>query len=131
MDLLKRIRRAGHETILSEISVFEAMAIAAKHCARSDLREDDILTGVAVLASQEGLARVPISEPEVCLRSLLARRLMSDFVDCVILATGAWAANILMTEDEEIQKFPFQSLMPTYSDFRIADYRNAVKILGL
>ncbi len=130
-DLLRRLRRAGHETMLSEISVFEAMAIAAKHCAESYLREDDVLTGIAVLASDEGLTKVPVSEPEVCLRSILARRQMTDFVDCVIVATGAWAGNILITEDEEIQGFPVQSLMPTYSDFQVVDHRQAAKMLGL
>lgn len=49
------------------------MVLAAKRCGVSDLREDDVLTGVAMLASEDTLVKVPVSEAEVCLRSLLAR----------------------------------------------------------
>lgn len=130
-DLVARLREKGHEVFLNEISIFEAMAIAAKRCSASEMGEDDVLTGVSVLASEDNLVKVAISEPEVCLRALLARRRMRDFVDCVILGTGAWAGNLLVTEDQDIQAFPAEHLLPLYPEFKVVDQRGACEILDL
>ncbi len=130
-DLIVALREKGHEVFLNEISIFEAMAIAAKRCSASGMGEDDVLTGVSVVAAEDNLVKVAISEPEVCLRALLARRRMRDFVDCLILGTGAWVGDLLVTEDEDIQTFPVEHLLPLYPGFRVVDHRGACKILDL
>jgi hypothetical protein len=124
-DLILRMLKSGHETIISEISIFEGMASAAKRFAKLQIDENIVLTGVSVLTAEDRITKVPLADPEVCMRSLMARRSLNDFVDCLILATGAWAGDLLVTEDREMLDFPVENLAPLNPDFQIVNYQDA------
>jgi predicted nucleic acid-binding protein len=130
-DFVSLVQEAGHEIILSEISLFELMAVGSKRCVKGDLHEEDVICAMSALASDEGLVRVPIWDGEVSHRALVYRRRLSDLLDCIILSTGASTADILITEDAEMTQYPLDLLSPVEPAFRITTSAKAKTLLGL
>jgi len=82
---------------LSEITLFELQAKATK----LSVPPERVAEGIDAI--REAFNIIPFYEPEIIKISFKLRRILSDYIDCVILATAISREYILLTEDSDIQ----------------------------
>jgi len=88
--------------LMSEATIFEILAKGAKYVALGALRPERVVRGVRSLLYDDRIRRVPMHDARALLTALELRRLLSDFIDCLILSAAVNYADALLTEDEEI-----------------------------
>ncbi len=94
----------GHTLTICTITLFELAAKGAKFAASGELEPRKVRDGLNAILHDPRIAEVPFEEPEVVSRALALRENMVDFVDCLIVAAAALTSDILVTEDEKIQR---------------------------
>jgi PIN domain nuclease of toxin-antitoxin system len=102
-DILTIIRKKTHQTSISELTLFELSAKGAKHAATGQLDAKRVCRGIQAVAQDEGLEKLPLLDPETLATSIQLRRILVDYIDCVILSTALSHCDALMTEDGLIQ----------------------------
>lgn len=121
-DLLKallegRARLKMEEIVVSLISIFELQAKAAK------LNVKVKVVNRAINAIVDSFKVVPFHDPEVVKTSFELRKHITDYVDCILLATAIVLKDNLVTEDSLILKNKkfiqkrYGTRVFTYSDF--------------
>lgn len=114
-DALIQLIAKGHQLSISEITIFELSATAAKQAATESLTGERASRGIRAIVYDGRIARVPIHDSAVLLTAFKLRRTVSDFVDCLILSSAMNRSDVLLTEDEEIRnlrrKQEFQELI--------------------
>ena len=103
-DLVVRLIGRGHEVVISYITVFELAAKGAKYVAQGKLTVERVLKGLKAVLHDDRIERVLAHEQEVLFTAVNLRRLLPDFVNCLILATALHKADVLVTEDEELHE---------------------------
>ena len=101
-DTVVRLMKRGHEILVSEITIFELLAKGARYAALGVLSTERILRGIRALLYDERIYRVPIYDTVMLLTAFRIRKLLNDFIDCLILASAINQAEVLVTEDENI-----------------------------
>jgi hypothetical protein len=101
-DILSDLRRRGHKTTINKISIFELSAKGAKYVVTGELESSRVIRGVQAVTTDEKLDRMDYSNQEVLSTSIRLRKMMNDYVDCIILSTALCACDILLTEDSII-----------------------------
>ena len=103
---LSLIRGGGHETAISELTLFELSAKGAKYTASGALDPDRVRRGVLTVARDEGLVKIPPLDEEVLKASLSLRGILGDYLDCVILSSAINRCDTMLTEDALIRGLP-------------------------
>jgi predicted nucleic acid-binding protein len=90
------------EIAISEITIFELLAKAAKRVAFDNLEREKVLRGIESLRHDDSISKIDAYDYRVVSTSLKLRSFLSDFIDCIILASAVEHADILLTEDNLI-----------------------------
>ena len=99
-ELLKR----NYDIYVSEISVFEISAKGAKYVAEGKISPERVLKGIRAILYEDRVVKVPIYESKGLLTSFKLRKILPDFIDCIILSSAIVNCDVLITEDEDIHR---------------------------
>ena len=91
---------AGHETWISDISLFELLAKGAKLVKDGKLTEDKLTSGVRSIMADDSVAKASAYGDGVASASVGLRRFRADFVDCMIIASAMEHCDALLSEDD-------------------------------
>jgi len=86
------------------MSVFELSAKGAKHVATGTLSAERVTRGIRAIVYDERITVVPMHESSVLLMSFKLRRLLGDFIDCLILSSAINYCDAMVTEDKNIRE---------------------------
>lgn len=116
-DTLVRLMQKGHQISISNISIFELSAKGAKHVAAGTLSTERVTRGIRAIVYDERITVIPMHDSSVLLMAFKFRRLLSDFIDCLILSSAINQNDAIVTEDEDIQNLKrtkeFRGLLAT------------------
>ena len=87
---------------INQISIFELCAKGAKYIAKGLLSMERVIRGVNAIVYGEEFKKVPFNETKVMELSFKVRKLLTDYVDCIILSSAIANCEVLITEDEDI-----------------------------
>ena len=108
-DALIRLIQKGHQISISNISVFELSAKGAKHVATGKLSAERVIRGISAIVYDERITVVPMHDSSILLTAFKLRRMLSDFVDCLILSSAINQNDAIVTEDKDIQNLKRQA----------------------
>ena len=103
-DALLRLMQKGHQISISNISVFELSAKGAKHIATGTLSAERVTRGISAIVYDERMTVVPVHDSSVLLTAFKLRRMLSDFIDCLILSSAINYCDAIVTEDKDIRE---------------------------
>lgn len=121
--LLKALKR-GNEVVISQISLFELAAKGAKYVKEGSLKPETVAKGIRALVYNDEIDILSIEDTRLLLVAFELRRMLNDFIDCLILSAAINNCDALITEDTAIQNLrnhpQFNELLKTSnSSFRI------------
>jgi len=134
-DALIRLIKWGNSIFISEISLFELSAKGAKHIAAGRLPAKRVSRGISAIVHDETIETIPIYETKVLLTAFKIRRLIPDFIDCLILSSAMNRCEVLITEDSDIQNLKedkeFKEILATINpNFQIETINQALRTRG-
>lgn len=97
---LAKAQDAGHETWISDISLFELLAEGAKLVKAGKLTEGRLMAGVRSITADDTVTKTSAYGEEVAAVSVGLRRFHNDFVDCLIIASAMEGCDALVSEDD-------------------------------
>ena len=116
-DALIELIGKGHQIAISDVTVFELSAKGGKYITIGTLTAERVCRGIRSIVYEERIARIPIHDSSVLLTAFKLRRMLSDFIDCLILSSAINRSDVIVTEDEDIQNLKkrrdFQALVET------------------
>ncbi len=105
-DIIVKLLNEGHKLLISEISIFECIAKAAKLASSGELSLERLIKGLLGVTYSQSLIKINIFDGDLIRIAATTRRFIGDFIDCIVLATAAMQADILLTEDTLLLKPP-------------------------
>jgi PIN domain nuclease of toxin-antitoxin system len=93
----------GHQISISDISIFELSAKAAKHITEGKLTPERVTKGIKAIIYDDTIETIPIHNNNLLLTAFKLRSILNDFIDCLILSSAINHCNALITEDNDIQ----------------------------
>jgi len=93
----------GHQISISDISIFELSAKAAKHITDGTLTPERATRGIKAIVYDDAIEIIPIHDNNLLLTSFKLRSILNDFIDCLILSSAINQCDTLITEDSDIQ----------------------------
>jgi PIN domain nuclease of toxin-antitoxin system len=93
----------GHQISISDISIFELSAKGAKHITDGTLTPERVTRGIKAIIYDDTIETIPIHDNNLLLTSFKLRRILNDFIDCLILSSAINQCDALITEDNDIQ----------------------------
>jgi PIN domain nuclease of toxin-antitoxin system len=93
----------GHQISISDISLFELSAKGAKHITDGTLTPERVTRGIKAIVYDDAIETIPIHGNNLLLTSFKLRRIVNDFIDCLILSSAINQCDTLITEDSDIQ----------------------------
>jgi len=103
-DVIIKIIRKRREVLLSEISIFELLAKGAKYVSLGLLPSAKVSRGIKSLLYDERIIKVSIYDTPIILTSFKLRKILPDYIDCLILSSALNKAEMFVTEDNDIHK---------------------------
>jgi predicted nucleic acid-binding protein len=107
-DVPLRILAKGHDIAISDLTLFELSAIGAKYVASRKLPEERVIYGIRSVTNDERITKVSPYNEKVMPLAFYLRGILSDFIDCLILASAIKECDTLATEDSELSKITEQ-----------------------
>jgi PIN domain nuclease of toxin-antitoxin system len=101
-DILFKLAAKDHEISVSEITIFELAAKAAKYTVKGEILPERVTRGIRALLYDNTVEKIPIYFTETLSAAFTLKGLMVDFIDCLILSTALNHCDVLMTEDQVI-----------------------------
>ena len=101
-DIIIKLINRGFKILVSEVTLFEMLAKGGKYVALGKLTPARVTIGIRALVHDERISKVPIYDTDVMLTAIKLRRVLTDFIDCIILSSAIHYADTLITEDEDI-----------------------------
>jgi len=102
-DALVRLMQKGHQISISDISIFELSANGAKHVFAGTLSAERVTRGIRAIIYDDRITVIPMHDSSVLLMAFKLRRLLNDFIDCLILSSAVNRCDAILTEDNDIQ----------------------------
>lgn len=102
-DALVRLMEKGHQISISDISIFELSANGAKHVFAETLLAERVVKGIRAVIYDERITVIPLYDSSVLLMAFKLRKLLNDFIDCLILSSAINRCDVMLTEDNDIQ----------------------------
>ena len=103
-DALLKLIQKGHQISISNISIFELSAKGAKHVATGTLSAERVTRGISAIVYDERITAVPMHDSSVLLMAFKLRRMLSEFIDCLVLSSAINHCDAIVTEDKDIQE---------------------------
>ncbi len=103
-DVLVKLMRKGNSVSICDISIFELSAKGAKHVSSGELPAERVTRGIRAIVYNEEIETIPMVDTEVLLTAFKLRRMLNDFIDCLILSAALNRCDILLTQDQDIQE---------------------------
>jgi len=100
---IRDLQRKGHTISICTITLFELAAKGAKFAASQRLDNLRVMNGLRAILHDPTIDQVSFCEHDVVGRALTVREEIGDFIDCLVLSSAAARADVLVTEDEELQ----------------------------
>ena len=105
----------GHEISMSDITLFELSAKGAKYVTLGTLTSERVTKGIRAIVYDDRIERIPVHDSSVLLTAFKLRRMLNDFIDCLILSSAINQCDSLVTEDGDIhdlnEKREFQEIL--------------------
>ena len=113
----------GHELFISEVSLFELSAKGAKYVVEGRLSPARVCRGINAIIYDERIKITRMHESSILLTAFRLRKLIDDFIDCIILSSAINHAEVLVTEDEELHKLSeeISSIRPGFKVRRLKE----------
>jgi PIN domain nuclease of toxin-antitoxin system len=102
-DVPIKLIAKGHQISMSDISLFELSAKAAKHITDGMLTPERVTRGIKAIVYDDTIETIPIHNSNLLLTSFKLRSILNDFIDCLILSSAINQCDALITEDSDIQ----------------------------
>jgi PIN domain nuclease of toxin-antitoxin system len=93
----------GHQISISDISLFELSAKGAKHVTDGTLTPERVTRGIKAIVYDDAIEIIPIHDNNLLLTSFKLKRILNDYIDCLILSSAINQCDALITEDNDIQ----------------------------
>lgn len=97
-----RLVAKGHQISISDISIFELSAKGAKYITNGTLTPERVMMGIRAIVYDDAIDRISIHDSDILLTSFKLRRILADFIDCLILSSAINRCDALITEDGDI-----------------------------
>ena len=97
------LRQQGHELYASDISIFELSAKGAKYIAERRLHQERVTRGIRAIIYDGTITMIRIHESALLLTAFRLRKMLGDFIDCLILASAMNHCEVLITEDNDVR----------------------------
>ncbi|MHA1712567.1 MAG: PIN domain-containing protein [Candidatus Ranarchaeia archaeon] len=102
---------------ISEITLFELAAKAAKHVAAKQLSPERVIRGLNAIRYYENLTLIPIHDTRSILTSFQLRGVHNDYIDCLLLASAINHSDVFVTEDQALHNlYKEKAIQKYYSD---------------
>jgi PIN domain nuclease of toxin-antitoxin system len=102
-DAIIRAMEKENQVVISQISLFELAAKGAKYVKNGALEPETVTKGIRAIVYDNEIEIVPIEGTRILLTAFALRKMLDDFIDCLILSTAINNCDALLTEDTEIQ----------------------------
>ncbi|MCK4434297.1 PIN domain-containing protein, partial [Candidatus Bathyarchaeota archaeon] len=73
------------------------------------LSAERVIRGISAIVYDERITVVPMHDSSILLMAFKLRRMLSDFVDCLILSSAINQNDAIVTEDKDIQNLKRQA----------------------
>ena len=103
-DALIKLINRGDQVSICDITIFELAAKGGKYIASGTLSPDRVSRGIRSIIYDGRIARIPIHDSSILLVAFKLRGMLRDFIDCLILSSAINQNDVLVTEDERIQR---------------------------
>ena len=101
--LLKLLTK--HEIFISNVTIMEISAKGARYLTKNELDETDVMSGLRAIIEDKKIKIIDsLNDLEILETSIILRKYLDDFIDCVILGTALLKADTLLSEDISIHK---------------------------
>ncbi|MGB9623015.1 MAG: hypothetical protein ACPL07_04130, partial [Candidatus Bathyarchaeia archaeon] len=87
----------------------------AKHISEDKLPVERMVKGIRAIIYSEEIETIPAYEDRTLRIAFKLRKLINDFIDCLILSAAVNRCDVLLTEDEDIHKIEGNS---TFNELR-------------
>ena len=101
-DIVIKLIKRDYKVSISEISIFELSAKGAKYIAHESLDAERVVRGIKALLYDDRIDKISIYDLSILSLAFKLRRILDDFIDCLILSSAINQADILITEDNNI-----------------------------
>jgi PIN domain nuclease of toxin-antitoxin system len=119
----------GNEIFISQITIFELSAKGAKYIKEGVLTPETVTRGIRAIVYNDEMQTIPTHDSKMLLTAFKIRSRLTDFIDCLILASAITQCDMLITEDTDIQDLAetteFNNLLATENpNFKIQNLAN-------
>lgn len=101
-DVVTQLMQRKHRIFMSSMTIFELSAKGAKYVALGKIPPERISRGIRALAYAETVTMIEIRETTILHTAFKLRKILNDFIDCLILSSAINQCDALITEDVEI-----------------------------
>jgi PIN domain nuclease of toxin-antitoxin system len=102
-DVPIKLIAKGHQISMSDISLFELSAKAAKHIANNTLKPERATRGIKAMTHDDNIETIPATtDPKILHTAFKLRNTLNDFIDCLITSAAINQCDTLITEDPDI-----------------------------
>jgi predicted nucleic acid-binding protein len=93
----------GHQITITDITLFELAAKAAKHIANNTLKPERATRGIKAITHDDNIETIPATtDPKILHTAFKLRHTLNDFIDCLITSAAINQCDTLITEDTDI-----------------------------
>ncbi len=118
-DAVIKLIKKGYDISMCEVTLFELSAKGAKYIVAGALAPERVSRGIKALLYDDKVEKIPIYDNSIPLTAFKLRRILNDFIDCLVLSSAINRANVLITEDENIREV-----------FGEKEFRNIIQVLN-
>ena len=97
-----RLLDKGHQISISHITLFELAAKGAQYINNGSLPSQIVAEGIRAIIRDDEIETIPFHDSELLLTSFELRKVLIDFIDCLIVSSAINHCDALITEDSEI-----------------------------
>ena len=99
-----KLIQEGHKIFINNITIFELSAKGAKYVAAGKLPAERVIRGIRAIAYNETIEIIDMHESTTLLTTLKLRKILDDFIDCLILSSAINQCDALITEDKNMHE---------------------------
>ncbi|MCX8178162.1 MAG: PIN domain-containing protein [Candidatus Bathyarchaeota archaeon] len=102
LDAPIKLVQKQHQISISSITIFELSAKGAKYVASGKIPPERVSRGIRALIHNETISIIEMHESTILHTAFKIRKMLNDFIDCLILSSAINNCDALITEDIDI-----------------------------
>ena len=118
----------GYQVLISEVTIFELSAKGAKYVADGSLPPERICKGIKAILHDDRIEVIPLHDTPILLTAFKIRKVLNDFIDCIILSSAINRADILITEDEDLHNLSRGTIQAIKPRFKVHSLKDILQI---